>query len=69
MTQFKSLDYEWGMNRLTKKSCSLKWRLQLGCHFLMVQIIFQFFFPHKLPDLGRLTTAKVWISQPKNPSH
>jgi hypothetical protein len=27
------------------------------------------FFPHKLLDLGRLTTTKVWISQPKNPSH
>jgi hypothetical protein len=69
MTQFKSPDYEWGMNRLTKKSWSLRRRLQLGRHFLMFQIVFQLFFPHKLLDLGRLTMVKVWISQPKNPSH
>lgn len=68
MTRFRSPDHEWGMDRSTKNFLLLRWRLKLGCHFLIVQIIFNV-FSHKLLDLHCLTTSKVWISWPKISSH
>jgi hypothetical protein len=42
-TEVRYSDYDWNVDKLTKKSWSLKWWLDFGDHFVMVHHFFSFF--------------------------
>lgn len=44
VTKFGLLDYNQGLDKLTKELWMLRWCLKSGCHFLTIQIVFKSFF-------------------------